>query len=230
MQELDRCLWAQLVGGKEEVTPGGGIDPGGGPIGGGGSGGSGGSGGGGGGGGGGDGGGVGGTAYDIYAVGVEGGPPAVVKVNGAVALFDTQIGSESTAPFLEQHYQGVWLADKGITAEHQQIDETLKWAVRGAAGAAAFAFVSGALEGAGMGTAAGPWGALAGVIVGGAAGIGAYYLMERDHPREAGEIKKGYIDRNGVPRQVPGTAPAEDDNSRASYASRHGSNVMQMMA
>jgi hypothetical protein len=210
MQELNRDLWAQLVGGREVVQPGTGTDTGGGPI----------------------GGGVGGGgAYDIYAVGVEGGPPAIVKIDGAVALFDTSITTESSAPFLEQHYQGMWVAEKGLTAEHQQFDETLKWAVRGTAAAAAFSFVSGALEGAGMGAAAGPWGALAGLVVGGAAGIGAWYLMERDHhPTGPGEVKKGYIDRNGVPRQAPGIAPADDDNSHAFYASRQGSNVMQIAA
>lgn len=48
------------------------------------------------------------------------------------------------------------------------------------AATAGAAFVDGVLTGAGVGEVGGPWGVLAGVVIGGAVGLGTYYLITRD--------------------------------------------------
>ncbi|MDQ1813073.1 hypothetical protein RBA41_07115 [Massilia sp. CCM 9210] len=170
-----------------------------------------------------------GASYDIGAVGIEGGQEAVVRISGAHPLFSNPVASPTD--FSGAGYLGMDVTNKGLSIEHQKFDEELVNAARAAGFLAGGTFIGSALKGAGYGMAvAGPWGAVGGLVIGGFVGYGAYFLLERDHRPPEGHFEKGYIDRHGVPRMAPTTAPIGSDDAPVSYASRQGNNVVQMAA
>lgn len=222
MQVLDKDVLSQLVGGKVPAAPGDGSD-------GGGNGGNGGVGGGSGGiGSGGDGFQLSGHAYDIAAVGIEGGREAVVRISGAIPVFDNPPPSASLShdpAAWEGSLLGIYV-EPTISGVHQVADDILLSAVWGRSSATATHVITKALEGAGIiKYAPGPV-KIAGMAIGTAATIGSYMLMERDHPKEKGSI--GWIDRNGVRHQAPVMAP--DHDNITSFTGPAGGAVMQMVA
>lgn len=150
MQVLDKAVLSQLVGGIRDTKPiprqgeGGDGDGGGG----------GGSGGGDSGGGSGAGGGlaVGGHEYDMAAVGVEGGAPAVVKISGVIPVFENpppnnSVGQEPAG--WEGSLVGVYV-EPTLSVEHIAYDALLSGIVYNEASAFGEAAVAAALKKAGI--------------------------------------------------------------------------------
>lgn len=228
MQVLDKEVLSQLVGGILPAAPGETHDGGGagGVGGGGGGGGDGGS------GGGGDSGfgPNGGYAYDLRAVGIEGGQEAVVTIRGAIPVFDNPppnatIGQEP--PAWEGSLRGIY-SDPSISIYHEFGDNLLAGYAGVEASAAGKAFIEGALKGAGAGEkVAGRYGHLGGLVIGGFVATGSYFLMQRDHPKKDNQT---WIDKDGVRHQPRGMASDDDGDHLASYTGPAGGAVMQMVA
>ncbi|MDQ1924048.1 hypothetical protein [Massilia pseudoviolaceinigra] len=169
-----------------------------------------------------------GYAYDVRAIGIEGGQEAVVTIRGAIPVFDNpppnvSVGQEPAA--WEGSLVGMYVENQ-ISIEHETMDRVLSGMAGIRATTAGTAFLQGALKGAGIGEKGGKWGELGGLVIGGFVGYGSYMLMQRDHPNKDNQT---WRDKDGVPHYPRGIAP-EDDEHVASYSGPAGGNVMQMIA
>ncbi|MDQ1833794.1 hypothetical protein [Massilia scottii] len=167
-----------------------------------------------------------GHAYDIKAVGVEGGQEAVVTIKGAIPVFDNPPPNGTIGqgpPAWEGSLIGMYVVDE-ISFEHRIGDGILAGIAGAEASTAGKAFINGVLKGAEIGNKGGTWGKAGGIIMGGFVGYGSYLLMERDHPQKAETTT--WVDKDGTRHYPRATAP--DDDQVASYSGPAGGNVMQM--
>lgn len=124
--------------------------------------------------------------WSLAAIGIEGGPMAVVTVSGTptgVPVFNNEpaiaLYGPGEAPW-EGRYQ--WVGAAPLAYDHTALDGALIANTGRLAGAATAAFIEGAIVGAEVGWPAGPIGAVGGIVVGGLAAWGTYYLLQQDHP------------------------------------------------
>jgi hypothetical protein len=171
MQVLEQKVLARIVGGLYEASGGYGSESGSG---------------------GGDGGGYidgpSGGLYDFAAIGIEGGPMAVVTISGTpsgVPVFDITPPVANYGPGeapSEGQYLGQWVEAPSLSYAHTAFDGALIANAGRLAGTAAAAFIEGAITGAEVGWPSGPIGALASITVGSLVGVGTYLLLQHDHP------------------------------------------------
>jgi hypothetical protein len=172
----------------------------------------------------------GGFVYDIMAVGIEGGADAIVEIKGVSLVLEQQappiqVHGPGEAPWEGGAYLGAYVEAGPLDYNHSAFDGVLIGAAARLTGAVTSAIVTGALEGMGVGAAAGPGGVLAGIVIGGFVGAGTYYLLQRDHP--TGHVQGP----NQYPRQIPIMGPAPGAASEVlANAGQGDDRVMQMAA
>lgn len=224
MQVLDKEVLSQLVGGLE------GIDHRPVPVGDGGGDGGGGFGGGGGGGGAGGGGGfpdVRGYAYDLAAVGVEGGQQAVVKISGAIPVFDnppprTSVGQEPAA--WEGSLVGMY-TEPSLSVEHIAFDALLTGAVYNEASNFGEAALRKMFKVSGHAPLPGPL-KLGAIAIGAGTAYASILLLERKgHPKHGEGDNRTFIDKDGV-RHMPRAMDSDDDDT--TFTGPAGGSVMRM--
>jgi hypothetical protein len=127
-------------------------------------------------------------AWSLAAIGIEGGPMAVVTIGGmpwGVQTFVNEPPIELYAPGeapWEGQYLGQWVGAAPLSYEHTAVDGALIANTGRLAGTAAAALIEGALTGAEIGVAtANPVGILGGLVIGTAVAAATYYLFQNDH-------------------------------------------------
>ncbi|MDM5178906.1 hypothetical protein PO883_17020 [Massilia sp. DJPM01] len=167
------------------------------------------------------------SVWDIGMVGVEGGREAVVEIHGVSLVFEAPPPPVHIAePWEGGQFLGQWVEAEPLSYEHVALDGFLIGRTGTLAGTATAAFVTAALEGMGVGSTAGPWGAAAGLVVGGFVGLGTYYLLQRDHPTGHFTGPAG----GKVPQMVPIAGPAANETHVATFTGTTHGQVAQMVA
>lgn len=133
-----------------------------------------------------------GGAYDVLAVGVQGGADAVVRIQGLSGLADEFF---MNTPITAVDYNvPVWVEVQPISTEHKTIDGAILGLVTRVAGGAAVAIIDGFIVGAEIGSVGGPAVLLAGAIIGAGAAAAAQYYMDRDHGKAHWELHPKRVD------------------------------------
>lgn len=124
--------------------------------------------------------------WSLAAIGIEGGPMAVVTVSGTpagVPVFNNEpaiaLYGPGEAPW-EGRYQ--WVEAAPLSYAHTALDGALIANTGRLAGTATAAFIEGAIVGAEVGWPTGPIGAVGSIVVGSLVGVGTYLLLQHDHP------------------------------------------------
>jgi hypothetical protein len=115
---------------------------------------------------------------------------AVVRITAAdapgIPIFDNTQPVASYGPGeapWEGQYLVQWVEPAPLSYAHTAFDGALIANTGRIVGAAGAAFIEGALTGGGIGaTAVNPISVLGGIVIGSLAGVGAYFLLQDDHP------------------------------------------------